>query len=1121
MREDNDRLAPSRREFLAYSSAATLGATGIGTVAGSTNQGGANTASHHPGPPRFTAVGEEVRAPELHGVSGNLAPWNPDPSADFSWSVVDRPAGSTATIGDDPVVNFAPDVPGTYTLRLDTANASHDLTVRAFPSADTSIGRPKIDLYGDVDGNEVVLTPDVRSAPDSEYDDSEVTVEYYVDDRDDLARDALTVADDGTARIPVSELSETTRIHAVAAAERHSAADYVRLEDTGKRHPEVVRPNATPEWVKDATVYEIFTRRFEEDMSFAALEDRLPYLADLGVDAIWLTPILKADSTSGEWVHGYDITNYFETDPGLGSLAEFKSLVDACHDHGIRVLFDLVVNHSAREHRFFQQAAAKPSSKYHDWYLWEDGEAQYYYGWQGIPNFNYYSLGLRQFVLSVVDFWSDIVDGFRCDVAWGIPHSFWKEVRDLVKAKDEDFLLLDETIPADADYGEAEFDIHFDSTLYRTLKDAPSNATSVLDVPRAHRTNGFPDHAQFLQYIENHDVERFIEIAGRDAQKAAAGATFTLPGTPMIYYGQERGLDEYRETMRWEDYDEELLSFYRDLTDARENVAALQHQASLRGVWWESDSDDVVAYGRSRPDYRGADGDVAVVLNFGADPATVTLADRIEPTNLLDGSSIETEGPHTTVTVEDVAVLPTNGFSDLGKPIATWDDPKDDDVGPGGYTYPKADVFSDGLYDLISLDVHRTDDAYQFHARFAGELEDATPATLPHLQFYLRDPDADSGSRAGRVGTNVQFEAPYQQRLVVDGASATLESANGDVLETDLPTTVDEAIDGIRVEVPEQHLEGFGSLEFVPLVCSRAPDEPGHVRPVEATATGTTFGGGAAGDANPNVVDTLAPVGSTQSETLAYGENSQATLPYLTIESGIRNQRGIGEKIASWDDPAGDDHGPGSYTYPTADAFRDGAFDLTGFEVYESEQSYTFRYQIRGDVVNPWDSGRGFSFQNLQLYLRDPDANGGTTDARTGVNARFTKPYHYRLMATGWSGTVENAAGDAIAGLSAGVKDGLDGIWVTVSKTAFDGDIRDYELVPLLLGQDGWGPGKVRPVVAERGGYVFGGGRDDSMDPNVLDLITPDGTTQAEALAYSGDRRATIPLLRFSSGQIS
>ncbi|MFU1779897.1 alpha-amylase family glycosyl hydrolase [Haloarcula japonica] len=691
---------------------------------------------HHPGPPRFAAVGESVE----------LAPRQPDPDMAAEWRLAERPAASTATLGDGPVCHLEPDVPGVYRAAVSTADETHEQVVRAFAAvtetarfsvtaedfdcdgdtadlADRAIvigkfndftmgthwaerdgdewvietelppgthhaifsfdgsfestatdevtiegpGRPRVELTSETVNADLVVSADAHTAPSG----SEPEVEFYLDGRDALAESAVTI-DGDKLRVPRETLPETARIHAVAVAERHSVADTLvvecgkKSEDTGAGETiSVSRPADPPAWAGDATIYEIFVRSFAGetvDTTFEAIERRVPYIESLGVDVVWLTPI-QASPTR----HGYHITDFFDTAADLGTRGEFESLVDRFHDAGIRVIFDLVINHSSRDHPAFQlHRAGVP--EYEDYYEripasqdvsdvdWAGEDAPgYYFNWTRIPNLNYDSLDVRRWMLDVVDEWRDVVDGFRCDVAWGVPHGFWKEVRERVKADDPEFLLLDETVPRDAAFAENEFDVHYDTDLFDALRDIGTGeapATALFEALHATPERGYPDRAAHMRYVDNHDEDRYIDECGAAPLRAAIGATFTLPGTPMIYAGQERGVEKQRGTMRWHDGDNALTDFHRRLVDLRTDYAALRAPV-VRPVPYTvetGDADRVVAYERT-------DGDetLVVVLHFSDGTATVSLDTPVGDTDLLSDDQVSGDG---TVEVGDVVVVP-------------------------------------------------------------------------------------------------------------------------------------------------------------------------------------------------------------------------------------------------------------------------------------------------------------------------------------------------------------------------------------------------------------------------------------------------------------------------------
>jgi glycosidase len=634
---------------------------------------------HHPGPPVFTAVGHDV----------DLSPRDPDPSATYRWTIENTPEGSDVALGDDPVEHLVPDVPGTYTAGLDAPDGHHRLTVRAFPggAAPGAAGgesghsgmsgrsgfsgrsglsgsargsgrlgdseaesRPRVRLDGGRDGDRVSLRATARRGAEDD-PDRDLDVEFYVDDRD---ADPGLAVDGWDAELPLPE--EPVRVHVVSVAEDgYSVPDAVRVHPDGN----VERLYDPPEWAGEVTLYEVYVRGFagDEDFSFDALAERLPYLADLGVNTVWLTPVLQND----EYEHGYNITDFFSIAADLGTREEFEAFVERAHDHGIRILFDLVLNHSARAHPYFRDAYGNPDSEYYDWYEWqENGEPGTYFDWEYIANFDFDNLDVRRHLLDAVDEWAPVVDGFRCDMAWAVPRSFWREVHDRVKAMDSEFLLLDETIPYIADFHGSMFEVHFDTTLYFTLRQVGRGlqpGEAVVDAIEQRKEVGFPDHAGFMLYLENHDETRYLEECGRSATEAAAATVFTLPGIPMLYSGQELGMRERRGALDWGAADDSLREYYETLIETRDSTPALGYDGGFERIEFESDSEAVVAYARTTPVGSDAEHDRYVVAcNFGDDPATVSFpGESVEPTDRVSGDSVAHDDG---LAVENVVVVP-------------------------------------------------------------------------------------------------------------------------------------------------------------------------------------------------------------------------------------------------------------------------------------------------------------------------------------------------------------------------------------------------------------------------------------------------------------------------------
>jgi maltose alpha-D-glucosyltransferase/alpha-amylase len=244
-------------------------------------------------------------------------------------------------------------------------------------------------------------------------------------------------------------------------------------------------PETHPGWYREAVVYTLDVKTFQDSdgdgwSDFQGLIDRLDYLEELGVDCVWVRPFYPSPLRD----NGYDVADYYEVDDRLGTLEEFGEFVDRAHDRGIRVITDLVVNHTSTDHEWFQRAREDPESKYHDYYLWtshveaahrtgnifpeyEEGVWSYddvagkhyfhqFYSHQ--PDLNVANPDVQEEIFSIIEFWLERgVDGFRIDAAHPMilpkghdattledPQWLFREMKRRARAVKEDAVLLAE-----------------------------------------------------------------------------------------------------------------------------------------------------------------------------------------------------------------------------------------------------------------------------------------------------------------------------------------------------------------------------------------------------------------------------------------------------------------------------------------------------------------------------------------------------------------------------------------------------------------------------------------------------------------------------------------------------
>ena len=1286
-----------RREYI-------TGLAGLGALSAATGQVGADTGvrrlglsavgdSHHPGPPRFGHVGETFYDRPITDFSvdhaggkdrDSFAPRIIDPidedaenysAEDFSWSIVESPEGSSATLefrppdenadveqydpGQDNVAEFAPDVPGQYVFEVDAPDGTHQQILHIFPEDSGEGGPPRLSLEGEYDSEAgaFVIESNATLAPDSPKSPTDIEVAWIADNRDALADADVEISDDTlTATIPESALDgETARLHACpydGNAAGHS--DTIHLDPENQT---VEYPTHPPEWIQDGIMYEIFPRSFggppeegewpfeNSNGNFSTIEERLDHVEDLNVDVIWFTPIVPAESSNwkpqayldgderdrfkfvGGGPHGYDALSYTQIaedltseysiqdyydepwpyedgydpennvreDARASALEEFRSFVEAAHERDIKICFDFVINHCGRHHEMFQDTiealgdftpegwtytsieSYNTDSKYFDWFNRKtspnetsDGTvvdpapaATGFAELRVMPEWNYNNVAVREHILSTADFLSNDVgiDAFRCDIAYGVPHGFWKEVREVVRENDSEFMMLDETIPNDPDFAENEFGVHFDTADF--MKSAGHGVVNggdpmqLYDAVAKRKREGWPDHTLLMNTTENHDEQRLYKVA-RDgtredpakAQRAVWASGVTLPGVPFIYYGQEHLITEYghqrfdfdgsgedgrtgdvsssvykRAFMNWADNGDEVpeehLQFYQDVTQFYKDNEILHPDADAQKTWFQSD-DSVLVFGRSMETDEGVQ-NVVVMIHFDPGTAQVDLLPGTETTDMVTGDDISVDNDSEGVSLEfdTLAVVETDTLFSVGEQIAEFDEPTGDDNGPGSYTYPTGDAYADGAFDLSAMTVHTTAESVQFRAAIDGDL--TNPAgydggiTAQHLQFYIRDPEADEGGTEGRTGTNVTFEDPYQYRVVADGENGVrVEDHEGnEVAQGTL--MANQVADEVVVEVPQSILSGsIRSYQIAPLLFGYHSDADGGVIPVQSEAGEAAFGGAETPEAAPRVIDMVVPSTSSQSDALSYSSDSMATLPYTTLASEY-------ELIGKATDPEGDDNGPGNLQYPTApeNEHYEGMWDITGVQVYESRSRTRFEYTMATEIQNVWGLN-SISQQFPQVYIRDPDAGDdvpATTEARDGLNVEFAEPYHYRVVVHGEGTTqVENANGEVITSNVALAAQGSN-IMFDFPTSAVGGSVEGAQIAALVAPYDGYGTAGVRQTfAAEPGEYTIGTNSEPTETaPRVMDLVTPEGTNQETALAYTESATAQIPLASWES----
>lgn len=385
--------------------------------------------------------------------------------------------------------------------------------------------------------------------------------------------------------------------------------------------------------------YEIFVRAFADSDGdgigdFNGITEKLDYLNDgvdgegddLEIDGIWLMPINPSPS-----YHGYDVTDYYGVNPDYGSMEDFENLLEQAHERGIKVIMDLVVNHSSSQHPYFQEALKDKSSPYRDYYRFEQKDDEtfnfnkfvwnhrvwhpignyYYYAifWDQMPDLNYDTLEVREEMIDVAAFWLEKgVDGFRIDAVSHVfgagelakgetyadkTDAWWIEFNEALREVKEDYYLVGEAWePLETRVGYSKY---FDSTFNFDVADSSILAMVKNEIDLDVKNNGFIEEMEAIYgtieeegfpfidapFLANHDQRRAMDYLNGDVtdMKMAANMLLTLPGNPFIYYGEEIGMtgnkpdENIREPFIWGD---DFQTSWKNLDYNDETVSVLR-----------------------------------------------------------------------------------------------------------------------------------------------------------------------------------------------------------------------------------------------------------------------------------------------------------------------------------------------------------------------------------------------------------------------------------------------------------------------------------------------------------------------------------------------------------------
>lgn len=410
-----------------------------------------------------------------------------------------------------------------------------------------------------------------------------------------------------------------------ACTQKKKTTDEVTEEtDTSEAIDELIGVTH-PEWSYDKNIYEVNIRQYSEEGNFAGFEKHLPRLKEMGVDILWFMPIhpIGEKKRKGELGSYYAVKDYLAVNPEFGTMEEFKALVKKIHDMDMYIILDWVANHTAWDNPLIEE--------HPEWYTTDSlgNIIAPVEDWSDVADLNYDNFEMRKYMVDALKFWVEEadIDGYRCDVAGMVPNDFWVVARDELDKIKPVFML--------AEWDEPELHMAFDMTyawgLMHTINQIAEGKKNAmhLDTFFIEDTKKYEKEHFRMLFTSNHDENSWngtvYERYG-DGAKTFAVLTATAPGMPLIYSGQEAGLDKRLEffeqdVINWDELP--LENFYKKLLALKKNNKALWNgeKGGDFNLLETTSENDVFAFLREKEDNR-----IFVILNLSDKPQQFTLA---------------------------------------------------------------------------------------------------------------------------------------------------------------------------------------------------------------------------------------------------------------------------------------------------------------------------------------------------------------------------------------------------------------------------------------------------------------------------------------------------------------
>jgi len=399
-----------------------------------------------------------------------------------------------------------------------------------------------------------------------------------------------------------------------------------------------------PDWSKNSVIYEVNVRQYTNEGTFKAFEKHLPELKKMGVDILWLMPIhpigeLNRKGTLGSY---YAVKDFKAVNPEFGTHEDFKNLVSKIHELKMSVIIDWVANHTSWDNVW---------TKTHPEFFSKNNEGNYFppvEDWADVIDLNFDNPDLRKEMIGSMKYWVDEfgIDGFRCDVAAMVPIEFWIEARIELERSKKLFMLAEASEP----YLHKAFDMTYNWQLKDLMNDVAQGKKKGFDIIKyyAAEKKEYNANDYRMVFTSNHDENTWH---GTEYERLGDGAeTFavlcgTVPGMPLIYTGQETGMNKRlrffdKDTVGWKN--DRMRGIYTTLNHLKENNKALWNgKSGGEAEFLETGNDNILAFVREKEENV-----VFTVLNLSANKESVKIRNvKGNLKNLFDSNdSVELPG---------------------------------------------------------------------------------------------------------------------------------------------------------------------------------------------------------------------------------------------------------------------------------------------------------------------------------------------------------------------------------------------------------------------------------------------------------------------------------------------